>query len=230
MDLESFKALENSPLGQSSAISSFGNLQLIKGLSFFYNDTETNHPILEIGGGIGTITKTLLENYQCDIYCYEMNEFCLKMLAELQNQGNNSERLNVSSDLSEWLEINFSAVIIDGPISRKQMRGIINKSSELKFILVENYRLLSRLHISIELFKSRYRQQYLEVRHNFKPVAAVFFVEKTSNSAISVHRCVDVLFTFLRIFPKLVLHIFLSRGKILKVGKVKEDGYGILKS
>ena len=225
MNYQNFKKLENSQLGKASAISSFGNLQVIKGLSFFCPHSKKDSPILEVGGGIGTITKVLLENFENDIYCYETNDFCLKKLNVLKRKSNIVGRLEVISDLSNYLQDEFYAIVIDGPIKKKELDNIIKNSKELRFIVVENYRLLQRLLVSIALFKSMYRQQYVEIRHNFKPSSTIFFIENANLKNVNFHIVYDFLFSFFKILPKLVLHSFLSKGKILGVGRSKSSGY-----
>jgi 16S rRNA A1518/A1519 N6-dimethyltransferase RsmA/KsgA/DIM1 with predicted DNA glycosylase/AP lyase activity len=75
---------QETKLGRNSLISSFGNLQVVKGLSFF-GFMKNDSLILEVGSGIGTITKALLENYKSKIYCFELNNFCINKLLELKN-------------------------------------------------------------------------------------------------------------------------------------------------
>jgi phospholipid N-methyltransferase len=220
-------------LGKVSAISKLGNLQVLQGLSYFFPTNikaVRNQPILEVGAGIGTITRILLQSYKNDVYCYELDQFCLNELRILKKNyaKKHSKRLHVISNLDKCNAIDFFAIIIDGPISKKELSKIIKSSNNLKFIAIENYRLLQRFWVTKLLYKAQFRQQYIEIRHDFKPTATIFFVEKDYDKKLALHLFLDFANVVSKIFPKLVLHSWQSKGKILKIGKYNENGSGVV--
>ena len=233
MAKEIYDTVFRTHLGKVSAISKLGNLQVLQGLSYFFPTsakTATHQPILEVGAGIGTITRILLQSYRNEVYCYELDQFCLGELRMLKKNHAKkySKRLHVISNLDKCDAINFFAIIIDGPISKKELSKIIKSSNNLKFIVIENYRLLQRFWVTKLLYKAKFRQQYVEIRHSFKPTATIFFVEKDCNKKLALHSFLDFANIVSRIFPKLVLHSWQSKGKILKIGKYKENGSGVV--
>jgi hypothetical protein len=206
-------------LNRVSAISSFGFLRVIKGFTFF-ELMASEKPILEVGSGIGTITRVLLDNCSNKIFCYELNSFCREKLIAIKNRNykNAKHRMQVSSNIDDFNGVNFSQIIIDGPISKKQLRKIVQNSTDLKLVAIENYRLLQRVWVAKALYKGKFRQQFVEILHNDKPSAAVFFTNKQSQTAY-FHILSDFILVLLRLLPKLILHIFLSKGAVLLLGK-----------
>ena len=206
-------------LGKVSAISSFGFLEVIKGFAFF-NLIESKKPILEVGSGIGTITRVLLDNYSNKIYCYELNSFCREKLIAIKkrNYKNAKYRMQVTSNIDDLNGVNFSQIIIDGPISKRELRKVVQNSIDLKLVVIENYRLIQRVWVAKVLYKGKFRQQFVEILRNDKPIAAVFFTNKQSQTAY-FHINFDFILVLLRLLPKLILHTYLSKGAILLLGK-----------
>jgi len=220
MNVEEYDQYAKTDLGLNSAISSRGNLQVIKGLLFFSLNSKMN-PILEVGPGIGTITKTLLENCNDEIYCYELDDFCIRELLKLKesNYLGAKKRLHLSSNICDFTGINFSAIIIDGPIDKNDLIKIVQKSSELKFVAVENYRLLQRVWLAKALYKGKFRQQFVEIMHDNRLTTSVFITNNQVNAG-KLHIIFDYTLTFTRILPKLILHTYLSKGRILLMDKL----------
>ena len=119
--------MSRTKVSRVSAISSFEFLQVIKGFTLFDLIANKN-PILEVGSGIGTITKVLLDNCSNKIYCYELNSFCRGKLMDIKkNYRNASHRIYVTGNIDDYMEINFIQIILDGPISNDQLRKVIQK-------------------------------------------------------------------------------------------------------
>jgi hypothetical protein len=206
-------------LAKSSAISSYGFLQVIKGLIHF-DLTSIDKPILEVGPGIGTITRVVLGNCSNDIYCYELNSFCREklMVIQKQNKNNARNRMCITGNIADLSNINFYKIIIDGPISKKQIRTIVSNSPDLKIVTIENFRLRQRVWVASALYKKRFRQQFVEILHDNRSTCAIFFTNKTVKT-LRFHVIFDYLLTLSRLLPKLILHIYLSRGKLLLSSK-----------
>jgi hypothetical protein len=218
MDKYKYKKMYGSKLSKASAISSFEFLQVIKGLTFF-DLTLNRKPILEVGSGIGTITKVLLDNSYNQIYCYELNGFCRKKLMDIKkNYSNANNRMQVTGNIDDLNNINFCQIIIDGPISLKQLRKVVSNSTDLKLVVIENYRLLQRIWVAMALYNGKFKQQFVEILHNDKSSAAIFFTNKQSRVA-HFHIIFDFFLVMLRLLPKLILHTYLSKGAVLLLGK-----------
>jgi ribosome biogenesis protein Nip4 len=209
----------NTKLNKVSAISSFGFLQVVQGLTFF-GLTPSKQPILEVGSGVGTTTKVILDNCYNEIYCYELNSFCRKKLMSIKklNYKNAKYRMRVTSNIDDLNDINFCHIIVDGPISKKQLRKVVSNSTDLRLVAIENYRLLQRVWVAKALYKNKFRQQFVEILHNDKSSAAVFFTNKQSQAA-HFHIVFDFILVMLRLLPKLILHTCLSKGAVLQIGK-----------
>jgi len=219
MNKRNYARMYSTKLNKVSAISSFGFLEVIKGFTFF-DLIASKKPILEVGSGIGTITRVLLDNCSNKIYCYELNSFCRGKLIAIKNRNykNAKHRMQVTSNIDDLNGVNFSQIIIDGPISNKQLRKVVQNSTDLKLVVIENYRLLQRVWVAKVLYKGKFRQQFVEILHNDKPSAAVFFTNKQSQTAY-FHILFDFIFVLLRLLPKLILHTYLSKGAVLLIGK-----------
>jgi 16S rRNA A1518/A1519 N6-dimethyltransferase RsmA/KsgA/DIM1 with predicted DNA glycosylase/AP lyase activity len=110
MNKNAYNKLLHTKKGKESAISSLGNLRVIRGLHEFSLVMGKN-PILEIGVGIGTITKILLKYYTNEIYCHELDKFCTKELMKLKksNYKNALNRMKISTNLNDYLGKIFAA-------------------------------------------------------------------------------------------------------------------------
>jgi phospholipid N-methyltransferase len=210
--------LFKSKINRVSAIAGFSSLSIIKGLSFF-SLIPSKKPILEIGAGIGTVTKVLLENYTGDVYAHELNDFCFSKLEKIRKSDykQSKKRLHLTSNLDDFTGIDFCVIVIDGPISKKHLCSIVQNSSELKLVIIDNYRLLQRVWVAKALRKAKFRQQFIEILVNEKPSAAVFFTFKQTKE-LRIHTIIDYVLVFLRIFPKLARHIYSSKGRVLTLG------------
>lgn len=189
----------------------------------YFDLAASDKPILEVGSGIGTITKVLLKNSSNKIYCYELNSFCREklMLIKKQNGNDAKNRIYITDNITTLKKINFYKIIIDGPISKKHLRNIVSNSPDLKIVVIENYRLRQRVWVAKALYKNKFRQQFVEILHDDRPSAAIFFTNRNARP-LRFHIIFDFNITLLRLLPKLILHIYLSKGKILLLGKKLE--------
>jgi hypothetical protein len=105
------------------------------------------------------------------------------------------------------MNVNFSAIFIDGPISANQLNKVVNMSPDLKFVAIENYRLLQRVHVAKALYKNRFRQQMIEIYHDNKIISSVFLTIKQIESKRN-RELLDFMLVLFRIFPKCILHSF----------------------
>jgi hypothetical protein len=213
-----YETVLNSPCGKVSSIADQGSLEVIEGLGHFFPRSESRLSlVLEIGGGIGTITRLLLEVFESDIVCLETNEFCLGELRKLKMQllKEKQNRLHIVSEFgmistlfqsqSSQIDRNFLAIFIDGPISYKELSMAIEKSTELKFVFVQGWRLWQRFQVSTLLLRSRFHQQYIEIRHDEKVTSAIFFTTGTSQMKFRFFRSfLAFITTLIPLVPKLV--------------------------
>lgn len=264
-----YRSIQETEFAYNSAIASQGALETIEALSYLFPRT---HPrdnkegalldhfgsmgncsaILEIGAGVGTITRLLLQTFSSPVVAYEVNSFCLTQLTKLKTTlpAHQSERLIILNTLSHFqhsaevsanlrkvegkdekkMPIHFFGIIIDGPIHNINLKSSISNSPGLKFIFVENWRLKQRYLVSIFLLKFGFRQQYIEVKHENVTTGGLYLVAKMPRAAKK--RAIRLLFDFslvqIRLFPKLIWNVYVSRGKIWKTGRFIEDSNGII--
>ena len=185
---------------------------------------------------------------------YEVNSFCLTQLTKLKKSlpADQSERLIILDSLSHFhhsaevlaiqrqenveskddakFPISFFGIVIDGPISKDNLKGSICNSADLKFIFVENWRLKQRLLVSLFLLKFGFRQQYIEIEHDNVPTGGLFLVVKIPRDLKK--RAIRSIFDFslvqMRLLPKLVRNVYQSRGQSWKVGRLIEDSNGVI--
>jgi phospholipid N-methyltransferase len=227
-----FESVYGSPHGKISAIADLASLEVIEGLSYFYpkKDKEFNTAILEVGSGIGTVTRLLLKVYNSNIVCYEVNDFCLSQLWELKEKSPRKirDRMIITSNLLEtYQELagkGFSFIFIDGPIRKSDLALAIKNSKELQFIFVQGWRLIQRLQISFLLFRNKQNQQYVEIRHENRVTCAIFFVNNLQGMNRKVVRSfLSFISTNVSLLPKIAVNIIQSRGRNLWIGKRSED-------
>jgi hypothetical protein len=217
-----------------------------------FNSVRPESTILEVGAGIGTITTLLLKTFSSRVIAYELSQFCLSKLHDLKADLpiQQSKRLIILNDLSHLhcytnmsasnnseietldrasLPLSFFGIIIDGPISNKSLSASIRNSVDLRFVFIENWRLKQRFLVSLFLFRSGFRQQYIEVEHDSVPTGGLFLVVKGSKalkkSALRIF--FDLFLVLLRLVPKFLKNLWQSRGKSWKVGIFVEDANGI---
>jgi len=230
-----FEEVSSLPFADSSHIADLGSLEVIEGLSSFFAAEESKRKkpsILEVGSGVGTITRLLLKIYRSNIIAYEIDSFCLDELAKLRNQlpKQNRDRLHIRSELQFLQEVTeevenqgFFAIFIDGPISKKNLSLAISNSKNLKFVFIQGWRLIQRFQISTLLFRGNFQQQYIEFRHNGRVTCAVFFVDATNGMKLRFFRSlVGFVATSITLVPKLMRNLYQSRGKTFRTGKFSE--------
>lgn len=242
---EIYREIINTPLGRKSSIADLGSLEVIEGLSYFFPRAEldqikSNSWILEIGSGIGTITRLLLKNYRSDIVCYEVNDFCLRTLRQLKSNLNRTlkSRMSICSNLDflngkgqNELEFkrnydvtNLFAIFCDGPISRRDLKAAIINSVNLHIVFVQGWRLFQRWEIARLINSTKKRQSYVEIRHKGSVTCAIFFVTNQQGvrfSSIRAH--IDLMVISMQLLPKMIKNMLLSKGESIKVGSFSED-------
>lgn len=230
-----FEEVSSLPFADSSHIADLGSLEVIEGLSFVFAAEEAKRKepwILEVGSGIGTITRLLVKTYRSNVIAYEVDGFCLDQLLKLRNHlpKQNRNKLHIRSELQfreavteEVENQDFFAIFVDGPISKKNLSLAISNSQNLKFVFVQGWRLIQRFQISTLLFRCNFSQQYIEFRQNGRPTCAVFFVNVTHGMKLRSFRCsVGFVATCITLVPKLMRNIIQSRGKTFNTGKFSE--------
>ena len=176
-------------------------LEALRAIEFFaqYKDLSANYNILEIGGGIGTITNLLLQCTESKVYVQESNEFCRSELRELKAQF--PSRVEISSGIENQ---SYEFIIIDGPYNSKELDLALKSSVGLKIIIFESGRIKSRVGVLLQVSKLKFRVQYLEFRDkNYKSAAGIFLLEKhpkRKRSEIGL----DFLFIYLRLKLKYI--------------------------
>ena len=103
--------------------------------------------VLEIGSGIGTITDLLIQQLPTsDIFCYEVNSFCLEQL----KKNISSPRIILIDKLSELQNINchIDFIIIDDLIDKRTTFELIRQTTP-QSVFIEGHRRMQRLHVML---------------------------------------------------------------------------------
>lgn len=241
-----YSEVSSTELGKVSSIADLGSLEVIEGLSYFYPRQERSAglrpQILEVGSGIGTITRLLLKCYESDIVCYEVNEFCLDKLYEVKRSLKKTEqsRMIIMSNLQVFNQTRrlkhngseseigpFFSIFIDGPILSRDLANAISNSSELQFIYIQGWRLMQRMQVSRLLLQANLIQSYVEIKHSGRVTSTIFFV--TCGDAVKkkkLRATLSFVATNLNLLPKVVKNLIQSNGKNFHIGKLFEDGSG----
>lgn len=110
-------------------------------------DRTTPGSVLEIGSGIGTITDLLIRKlHEADIFCYEVNLFCLEQL----KKNVSSSRIVIIEKLSELqqLDRHIDFIIIDDLISKQVTFELIRQTTPLS-VFIEGHRRIQRLYVML---------------------------------------------------------------------------------
>jgi predicted O-methyltransferase YrrM len=150
--------------------------------------------ILEIGSGIGTITKFLQEldtKQELEIYGYEINPWCLDQL------GMNTNKFHVLDNL-EKLKTFYKSIdllIIDDFLDESTTEALL-KNVKPRFVFIEGHRRIQRLYFSRSLRKFKIKftfKNYRKTDDSYK--LGCIFELNTKNS--------NLIFTFLFIYMSL---------------------------
>jgi len=214
-------------MSQQSGSSAIAKLEALELIQVFLELRRSSHePILEVGGGLGTITKMLLRLTKSPIVSLEYQEECIRKLQKLEKMSGG--RLKVVDSIPE---VAFEVIIVDGPYKPREMRSAINASRGLlRWIAFEGGRTESRVQISHFLFLEGYRQMSVEFRsQNYRPALTIFFVDWNQRST-PVQITLDYLLNNIRNFAK-YLRLLLNRNghKHLGVANRREGEFGVLR-
>ena len=208
---------------QKSGSLAIAKLEALRVIEFFtqYKDLSTNYNILEIGGGIGTITNLLLLCTESKVYVQESNEFCRSELRKLKAQF--PSRVEISSGIENQ---SYEFIIIDGPYNSKELELALKSSVGLRIILFESGRIKSRVGVLRQVSKLKFRVQYLEFRDtNYKSVVGIFLPEKHPKRKRS-EMGLDFLAIYLRLKLK-YLRLVAITPKAKYIGSWQEGETGI---
>lgn len=201
---------------------SIANRRALELFEIFIRLDKSENPILEIGAGIGTITRLLLSTTKQKIYAQEFNDECIIKLTKIKKKY--QARLYINKEI---VANSYKFIIIDGPYNKLQMLNAIKLSANsLSWIAIENGRTATRIQIANSLYKAGFRQSVVEFkRPNFKPSLTLFFVE-TPPYKLRIQSLFDFLVIMCRFWPKYIKLILKYGGKHYKVGKKLENEFG----
>lgn len=198
------------------------------------------NPILEIGAGVGTLTRLLLKVFENPIVCFELDDYCIQKLEEFKESlcpqlggrlaiTKNLRNLDSEMCATHSIANGYYGLVIDGPILGRDLLDSIRRSKNLRFVFVERYRLIQRAQVALFLFRCGFQQQYFETRHNSRTTGAFFVVDISTNGFFSqkIRAFVDFFITCLRLYPKLAKNLYQSKGRNFKVGRYQENSKGV---
>lgn len=167
---------------------------------------ENPKRILEMGGGIGTISYLLLKNSGAVVDIYEDNDFCLRKLDEKLSEFNG--RYNIITDYKTLPPVkDYDLVVVDGGSGRKNDGGykmavsnILSHLNSVKTVYIEGQRHVQRTLILKSLAK---KYLYTLIRYD-----RVFFEGKQLTGGVRI-KCKPNKSKFLR-FINLIFWSFVE--------------------
>lgn len=146
------------------------------------------HPrsILELGGGIGTMTELCCSDENRNVATFEHNDYCLNQLHILSESYKN---LNIYSDYSLALEAaqNVEFLVCDVNTSIFSTYWLVKKS-HFKYIFVEGHQVHQRARIVWALFQNGRSYSYIDLRPGEGQKGCLLIVVDDSRSKLEAIR------------------------------------------
>jgi hypothetical protein len=139
--------------------------------------------ILELGGGIGTLTEVLLKLTNAEVLVVENNQYCRTKL----NQNLLGHRAFELIEEYKFLSNDTKAemLIIDVNNGIFNVKELILRESLLRVIFIEGHHLAHRLNISRTLLSKNYIQEYIDLRPSRGVKGCCFFHIKPDKSPLN---------------------------------------------
>lgn len=176
--------------------------------------------VLEIGRGLGTLTKFIGEELDCVIHSVESNQYCINQSAFNCAGVEYLPYLGVSHIATESLH-DIDLVVIDGPISRHEF-PLLFLGDKVRIYFFENHQLVTKVRVLFHLFLQRRQARYVEVfpDHNFEGPSYVVSLPIMSKTSFLIGNTLS----FVIMSPRLLRHCV---HKLKKFQNPLVDSYSI---
>jgi hypothetical protein len=186
----------------SAGIATLPSLIVLNGILQTYEVKE----VLEIGRGLGTITKLMGKNFDLNIYSIESNLYCIESSA-LYLKGINYSPFRSIIEVPTKILRKIDLVIIDGPVSRAEFKFLF-LGDGIRIFFFENHQIVSKARVLTYLFFHRRASRYVEIYpdHNFEGPS--YIVSQPVWSSLT--NFLNYLSLGITLIPRLTRHAFLK--------------------
>jgi hypothetical protein len=178
--------------------------------------------VLEIGRGLGTLTKFMGSNYDLEIYSLESNDYCRTKSKE-NLIGVACFDFKSIQDIQDSILESIDLVVIDGPISKSDFKLVVD-STRIRIYFFENHQLISKIRIILAVFSKGRACRYVEIFpfHDYQGPSYVISLPRRSILALAL----NIASLGMQQFPRLVKWVFI---KMLRRENPFSDSYSISK-
>jgi hypothetical protein len=182
----------------------------IKSLEFLIINNSFSK-ILELGGGLGTLTELMLRISESDLITVENNSFCIN---EIEKNLSDQRPYKLLKDYDQIYQFDFELLVIDVNNGIFNISELIKQSTNCRAIFIEGHHLAHRINISREIFRKRRIQKLKDMRPARGKKGCAVFLSEVDNS-IWHHKA---FFSYLHIFTPLKMTLFVIKIRNL-IGK-----------
>lgn len=174
------------------------------------------HIVLELGGGIGTITELCLRTQSTEnVITFEDNDFCVEVLNVLKREF--PEKLEIITKLEKLHNFNAQMMIIDYPIHFEFLKSsIVNNRETIQIIIVEGNRYFSRLSVCYILLLQKKTFTITTFVNKNDDREALFILKITKQNLPNYFISFVALLKLIPRYFRLQCRYLISRHKILK--------------
>jgi hypothetical protein len=135
----------------------FSIQELIKHL-----DQTSPRKVLELGGGIGTLTECLLRFSKSDLTVVENNEFCLNKMKKNLESFRHFNLVTTYENLAPYSD--FDMLIIDVNNGIFNVKSLLFSAKNVSVIFIEGHHLAHRLNICRTMLEKNFIQEFEDLR------------------------------------------------------------------
>jgi hypothetical protein len=165
--------------------------------------------ILELGGGIGTISELLLLKSDAKIEVVENNDFCIEKMVKNLSHLREYKLIDDYKFLSSGSQADMLIVDVNNGIFN--ISKLICLMPNLKVIFIEGHHLAHRLNISRALKQKGAIQEFRDLRPRRGQKGCGVFYTRSSTSGQSV----AVYLSFLKVYKGFILSFYLVKVRSL---------------
>jgi phospholipid N-methyltransferase len=170
--------------------------------------------ILELGGGLGTLTELILTQSDAKLDVVENNKWCVNQLQSNMSQFREFNLIDDYAKLKTNHEADFLVVDVNNgiyPISK-----LVKNSRNIHIIFIEGHHLAHRLSISRALIQIKKNQKLHDLRPYKGAKGCAFFEVSADDSFLHLKSKLTFLISYLPLYFSLSLIKVRSRlGKLL---------------
>ncbi len=204
LELEEFRnEFAQKPL--SSGIATLPSLLVLDSILRTYEIKN----VLEIGRGLGTLTKFIGQNFNVNIYSVESDSYCIKESA-LNCTGISYSHFREIHEIDFSILESLDLVVIDGPIPRSSFRSLFN-SNKNRIFFFENHQLVTKIRVLSFLFSRGRHSRYVEMFpfHNFEGPSYVVSLPRWSLLSLFS----NYISLWILLAPRFIKHCFTKLTK-----------------